>query len=340
MNTKGLLLKWFLFHFILDCIATTGEEVQNPKKAIPMAILLSLFTIFMAYFGVSTVLTLMWPYYLQDVNAPLPHVFNEIGWYGAKWVVAIGGIFGLIASLFGAMFPLPRIIYAIAQDGLIFRFLGDVNAKFQTPVTGTLCAALLTGTFAALFDLKALVNMLSIGTLLAYTVVAISILILRFSNNLDYSEPPPYSDANSNQLTEGSGLTSTKVRLTTRTFVTQFFNIHRIQRPDSHSMKVAGILVVLYVLSALGLALTIFFGQHHIMNMEPWVLALTGIFLFLAVIFLVALAVQPRERKPSEFTVPLVPLLPGISIFINIFLMLMLDSYTWIRFAIWMAIGK
>lgn len=305
-----------------------------------MAILLSLFTIFMAYFGVSTVLTLMWPYYLQDVNAPLPHVFNEIGWYGAKWVVAIGGIFGLIASLFGAMFPLPRIIYAIAQDGLIFRFLGDVNAKFQTPVTGTLCAALLTGTFAALFDLKALVNMLSIGTLLAYTVVAISILILRFSNNLDYSEPPPYSDANSNQVTEGSGLTSAKVRLTSRTFVTQFFNIHRIQRPDAHSMAVAGILVMLYVLSALCLALTIFFGQNEIMNMEPWALALAGIFLFLAVIFLVALAVQPRERTPSEFTVPLVPLLPGLSIFINIFLMLMLDYYTWIRFAIWMVIGK
>ncbi|XP_063708863.1 cationic amino acid transporter 2-like [Culicoides brevitarsis] len=322
-----------------DCIATTGEEVQNPKKAIPMAILISLFTIFMAYFGVSTVLTLMWPYYLQDVNAPLPHVFNEIGWYGAKWVVAIGGIFGLIASLFGAMFPLPRIIYAIAQDGLIFRFLGDVNAKFQTPVTGTLCAALLTGTFSALFDLKALVNMLSIGTLLAYTVVAISILILRFSNNLDNAEPPSYNDANANQLTEGSGLTSAgKVRLTSRTFVTQFFNIHRIQRPDSHSMAVAGILVMLYVLAALGLALTIFFGQTAIMNMEPWALALTGIFLFLAVILLVALGVQPRERTPSEFTVPLVPLLPGVSIFINIFLMLMLDYYTWIRFAIWMAI--
>uniref|UniRef100_A0A336KV32 CSON000105 protein n=1 Tax=Culicoides sonorensis TaxID=179676 RepID=A0A336KV32_CULSO len=323
-----------------DCIATTGEEVRDPKKAIPMAILISLFTIFMAYFGVSTVLTLMWPYYLQDVNAPLPHVFNEIGWYGAKWVVAIGGIFGLIASLFGAMFPLPRIIYAIAQDGLIFRFLGDVNAKFQTPVTGTLCAALLTGTFSALFDLKALVNMLSIGTLLAYTVVAISILILRFSNNLDDSQPPPsYNDANSNHLTEGTPLKSPKMRLTMRSFFTQFFNINRVQRPDSHSMAVAGILVCLYVLSALGLALMIFFGQEEIINMEPWALALTALCLFLVVIFIVALSVQPRERKPTEFTVPLVPILPGISIFVNIFLMLMLDYYTWIRFAIWMAIG-
>lgn len=168
------------FGFVgFDCIATTGEEVKNPRKAIPRAILLSLCTIFLAYFGVSTVLTLMWPYYKQDVNAPLPFVFNEIGWTFAKWTVAIGGIIGLVASLFGAMFPQPRIIYAMAQDGLVFKALGEVSPRFKTPVFGTLCAALLTGTMAGLFDLKALVNMLSIGTLMAYTVVAISILILR-----------------------------------------------------------------------------------------------------------------------------------------------------------------
>lgn len=238
------------------------------------------------------------------------------------------------------MFPLPRIIYAIAQDGLIFRFLGDVSVKFQTPVTGTLCAALLTGTFAALFDLKALVNMLSIGTLLAYTVVAISILILRFSNNLDDSQPPQYNDANCNSFQEGICLTKPRVRLTTRSFFLQFFNVHRIQRPDRHSMAVAGILVSMYVISALGLALTIFYARDALIAMETWALIITGIFTFLAVILLVALSVQPRERTPDAFTVPLVPILPGISIFINIFLMLMLDMYTWIRFAIWMAIGK
>lgn len=86
---------------------------------------------------------------------------------------------GLIASLFGAMFPLPRILYAMSQDGLMFREFGVISRRFETPVFGTLAAALLTGTFAALFDLAALVNMLSIGVLLAYTVVAISIIILR-----------------------------------------------------------------------------------------------------------------------------------------------------------------
>jgi amino acid transporter len=67
----------------------------------------------------------------------------------------------------------------MAQDGLIFRQFGWISDRFKTPVVGTLCAAFLTSSFSALFDLAALVNMLSIGVLLAYTVVAISIIILR-----------------------------------------------------------------------------------------------------------------------------------------------------------------
>ena len=72
-----------------------GEEVRNPQKAIPMAIVISLLMCFLAYFGVSGVITLMVPYYDIDVNAPLPEVFAEVGWHFAKYVIAVGAVCGL-----------------------------------------------------------------------------------------------------------------------------------------------------------------------------------------------------------------------------------------------------
>ena len=65
---------------------------------------------------------------MQDADAPLPSAFNQVGWSFVGKVVSVGALFGLSTSLLGAMFPLPRIVYAMATDGLIFRSLGYVLA--------------------------------------------------------------------------------------------------------------------------------------------------------------------------------------------------------------------
>jgi len=163
-----------------DCIATAGEEAKNPKKSIPFAVIVSLAMIFLAYFGVSTVLTMMLPYFEQDEKAPLPHVFRINGWHVAEYVVSIGAMFGLCSSMMGAMFPLPRIVFAMSNDGLLFKFLGDISEKYKTPFKGTMITGLLTGILAAVFNLSQLVNMMSIGTLLAYSMVASCVLMLRY----------------------------------------------------------------------------------------------------------------------------------------------------------------
>ena len=80
-----------------DVIATMGEEVINPQKMMPVAIILSLTIIFLAYFSLSAVVTLMLPYFLQDALAPIPYIFEYVGWEGAAWTVRGGALLGLTA---------------------------------------------------------------------------------------------------------------------------------------------------------------------------------------------------------------------------------------------------
>ena len=109
----------------------------------------------------------MWPYYDQNDDmtggAPLPWIFEEVGWSWAKWIVTIGALNGLSTSLLGAMYPLPRVLYAMASDGIIFRFLAVVHKKFQTPVYSTLIAGAFAAVMASLFSVNDLAEMMSIG---------------------------------------------------------------------------------------------------------------------------------------------------------------------------------
>ncbi|XP_035430913.1 probable cationic amino acid transporter isoform X1 [Spodoptera frugiperda] len=163
-----------------DIIATTGEEANNPKRSIPLAIVYSLGIILLAYVSTSMILTLIVPYDQVDTDSALVQMFAQVNAPTCKYIVAIGALAGLTVSMFGSMFPMPRIVYAMASDGLIFRRLAEVSFKTGSPSFATICGGIGAAFVSLIVQLEVLVEMMSIGTLLAYTLVSTCVLVLRY----------------------------------------------------------------------------------------------------------------------------------------------------------------
>ncbi|XP_063634309.1 cationic amino acid transporter 2 [Cydia splendana] len=163
-----------------DIIATTGEEANNPKRSIPLAIVLSLGIILVAYVSSSMMLTLIVPYDEVDTDSALVQMFAHVRAPTCKYIVAVGALAGLTVSMFGSMFPMPRVVYAMAHDGLIFKKLANISEATGTPALATVCGGAAAALVALLTQLEVLVEMMSIGTLLAYTLVSTCVLVLRY----------------------------------------------------------------------------------------------------------------------------------------------------------------
>ncbi|XP_061643485.1 cationic amino acid transporter 2-like [Phyllopteryx taeniolatus] len=298
-----------------DCIATTGEEVKNPQKSVPVGIVASLLICFLAYFAVSAALTLMMPYYMLSKKSPLPVAFQHIGWGAAKYVVAVGSLCALSTSLLGSMFPMPRVMFAMARDGLLFRPLTKVTSR-GSPAVATISSGTVAAIMALLFDLDALVEMMSIGTLFAYTLVAICILILR------YQVTP--SDDGQLQIMESN---------------TKFGFIKSPSSPNSDTSKRVTSLILVSIVCVAALCITLSLAIDALYRVEAWSVALVCI---LSIILLLAVFLiwrHPQNSQKASFMVPLLPVLPIVSALINIYLMFQLEGATWLRYAIWMAVG-
>uniref|UniRef100_A0A8C7YFM9 Solute carrier family 7 member 1a n=1 Tax=Oryzias sinensis TaxID=183150 RepID=A0A8C7YFM9_9TELE len=295
-----------------DCIATTGEEVKNPQRAIPIGIVSSLLICFVAYFGVSAALTLMMPYYLLDSNSPLPVAFKYVGWGGAKYAVAVGSLCALSTSLLGSMFPLPRVIFAMARDGLLFSFLARISER-KAPVNSTVAAGVMSAIMAFLFDLKDLVDLMSIGTLLAYTLVAACVLVLR------------------SVFGTGDGISVPSMGMLPG--VEERFSFHTLLFPDHPDPStLSGFTVNICTSSSDA-------KKQKDAGIAAWNMVALSVIFMVCVLLVFIVWRQPESRTPLSFKVPLVPFIPVISMFVNVYLMMQLDRGTWVRFSVWMAIG-
>lgn len=330
-----------------DCIATTSEEAKNPMRSIPVGIVASLLICFFAYFGVSAALTLMMPYYKLNTQSPLPEAFSYVGWAPARYIVAVGSLCALSTSLLGSMFPMPRVIYAMAEDGLLFRSLSRMNKKTKTPLMATVVSGIVAALMAFLFDLAALVDLMSIGTLLAYSLVAVCVLILRYQpgilNSSSQTEKLVELVGGEKVAVCGDSGDEYGIELDDNPRKEKFsLKLLLVPTQDSPT-KISGSIVyattaVISVLITL-LCVVLAVRLEAIMNGEiVWVMVcvILAVLCFLCVIVIWR---QPESKEALTFKVPLLPWLPLFSIFVNIYLMMQLDLATWCRFTVWMGVG-
>lgn len=327
-----------------DCIATTGEEVKNPQKAIPVGIVASLLICFVAYFGVSAALTLMMPYCCLDTDSPLPGAFKYSGWEGAKYAVAVGSLCALSASLLGSMFPMPRVIYAMAEDGLLFKYLARVNERTKTPVIATLTSGAIAAVMAFLFELKDLVDLMSIGTLLAYSLVAACVLVLRYQPeqpNLVYQmarTTDELDQVDQNELVGASdsqtGFLPVAEKVSLKTVLSP-----KNMEPSKFSGLIVNVSASLLAVLIVIVCIVAVLAREALAEGTLWaVFVMTGSVL-LCMLVTGIIWRQPESKTKLSFKVPFVPILPVLSIFVNVYLMMQLDQGTWVRFAVWMLLG-
>uniref|UniRef100_A0A8C5DWA6 Cationic amino acid transporter C-terminal domain-containing protein n=1 Tax=Gouania willdenowi TaxID=441366 RepID=A0A8C5DWA6_GOUWI len=337
-----------------DVIASSSEEAKNPQRAVPIATAVSLTLAALAYILVSTVLTLIVPWSTLDPNSALSDAFFRRGYSWAGIIVAVGSICAMNTVLLCNLFSLPRIVYAMADDGLFFSFFAKVNPVTKVPVNAILVFGFLMAVLALIFDLEALVQFLSIGTLLAYTFVAKASSKETTSTTPDLNTEGTIAPSEAQTITENNEEMkqyesfSDKLQLVERQTKERrgVGQLKACWEPYLNRLfgncepgEVVAFCVLALVVSSVSLCAVVEFGRNHL-QLPLWsFIMLVVIFSTVYILSLALIWAHEPQKNNKTFQVPLVPLIPGASILFNIFLMMKLSSLTWIRFTVWIAIG-
>ncbi|MFF3904773.1 amino acid permease [Streptomyces sp. NPDC001848] len=168
------------FAFIgFDIVATTAEETRNPQRDMPRGILGSLFICTALYVAVSIVVTGMERYSRLSVDAPLADAFKAIGHPWFAGVISFGAAVGLTTVCLILLLGQTRVFFAMSRDGLLPRFFSRVHPRFKTPHRPTILLGVVIAVVAGFTSLSELAELVNIGTLFAFIVVAIGVVILR-----------------------------------------------------------------------------------------------------------------------------------------------------------------
>ncbi|KAG5453670.1 High affinity cationic amino acid transporter 1 [Clonorchis sinensis] len=344
-----------------DAISACAEETKKPCRDLPRANVLAVTTVTLLTSVASLALVLYYPWFLVSPETPFLSGLRDNldggpveARTGMFYFVGIGCLIGLTSSLLSSLVAGPRGAYAMAEDGLLPTFFAKVCHPFKTPIIATIFVAALTIILDILFSIVSLADFLSLGTLIAYSMASVGLLVLR------YATPPEERDGlkidaerlNYNEIKQTNSsaqLVDTTDPLIMRTGQPGYMkyswakclpaSLVRILN-QGHRGMVVEILIPIYIAfnaTAVGLIKT---GAPE--SVWPiWRLVLVPIMLLLMVlciIFMAAFVQHPAPRK-ELFRLPLVPFFPCATLTVNMFLIAELSAITWIRFAVWLAVG-
>ncbi len=174
----GAALVFFAF-IGFDVVATTAEETKKPQRDLPIGIFASLGICTVLYVAVSLVVTGMVKYTQIKTAAPLANAFRSVGESGIAQVVSFGALAGLTTVMLILMLGQSRVFFAMSRDRLLPPVFSKVSERFGTPYRTTLVTGVVVAFLAAVVSLGTLAELVNIGTLFAFVLVSIGVIVLR-----------------------------------------------------------------------------------------------------------------------------------------------------------------
>ncbi|XP_003745002.1 cationic amino acid transporter 4 [Galendromus occidentalis] len=342
----------FFAYVGFDAIAAAGEEALNPQKSLPIATLSSMLIVTTVYVLVSGVMTLM--IYFADISktSGLPEAFAYHGAYWAQYIVSVGAIAGMSTVIMATVFAMARVCYAMADDGLLHEAFAIVQPRSQIPIVSMYFFGLLAAIIAMLLDIETIIEMLSIGTLMAYLLVACALLVSKYTppeQTIDLQLEsatafPKVSDSPklSQVIPRGGSLykVARKPASNGHILKSHFAFVSKFLPQDYSQRFLVIVLLCVLVLSTVVACLMIQVTATSWAAIG-WVAMALSLCTIVLCTFLLFAHELPENKSSAghQYNMPLVPFLPVCSIVINTGLMMTLEIWTWLRLVAWVALG-
>ena len=180
----------FFAYIGFDAVSTTAQEAKNPQRDLPIGIIASLLICTALYIAVASVLTGMVPWQEINIEAPIARAFMDRGLTTASHIITLGALAGLTSVMLVMLLGQTRVLYSMANDGLLpKKFFADIHPKFRTPWKNTILVGFLAAIVGSLTPIDDIGKMVNIGTLLAFVIVSIAVMVLRQTNP---DQPRPF----------------------------------------------------------------------------------------------------------------------------------------------------